>query len=631
MHLRSLLTKKPGRCQFEPLRQPVGDRCLMQKPGRNARLFTVLSLLVGLRMLGCRPTSSTPEAVTLSPPSPASETPIPQQPTPTPGPPTETPEPTATLLPQSTRPPVPTLESTPSPLTLKGPGVSYNGISFTIPLGLDEGVLVSMTRDSPGYTEFSFGEGHCLETGCVTVYPVESYREEILFGADIIDGLQSAIETQSMGYFPVLMAHILLRAQTQHIRFQNGTGIRAIVMAGQNLVFANNESVRYEFHGLTGDGRYYVSATFPIDVPILLSTHDPAQNTNEAAIPVPELPADDIQMGAVIREYNQEAQRQLDALDDPSFVSDLGLLDTLVGSLLIAPSTELDGIATDGAGFLEADIDYSGTWYRETFSYTKQAENIRHFILVMPESQVDRATADEVFSSISFQSSSGVLSMREDREEYAWALEYLYDAPNGHFRGQFELGTYYVAAAFVAAPISKAEAGHPDDTILHAGITGGGASTDYWRIEIEPGENAIKLNLTDRDGWACPWLYVHNGRSFERRTEILRNVRRKQNEQTEVSPIGPVEITDGAVILMVAEEKEEVSFIDDLYVIVDGTEVRAEANSWAAAKVAEKDQDYLVITGGESFEFRFKLPGSFADRLQTTASVVVSGFYVPLD
>jgi hypothetical protein len=139
------------------------------------------------------------------------------------------------------------------------------------------------------------------------------------------------------------------------------------------------------------------------------------------------------------------------------------------------------------------------------------------------------------------------------------------------------------------------------------------------------------LNLTDRDGWACPWLYVHNGRSFERRTEILRNVRRKRNEQTEVSPIGPVEVIDGAVILMVAEEKEEISFIDELYIIVDGIGVRAEANSWAAAKVAEKDQDYLVITGGESFEFRFKLSGSLADEPRTTASVVISGFYVPLD
>jgi hypothetical protein len=482
------------------------------------------------------------------------------------------------------------------------------------------------------YTEFSFApDGYCLETGCVTVYPVASYREGTLFGDDIIDGLESAIGTQSNGYFPVLMAHILLRAQTQHMRFQNGAGIRAIVMKGQDTVLANNESVAYEFHGLTDDGQYYVAAVFPIDAPILLSTYDLAENTNEAAVPVPELPTDDVEMGAVMREYNQEAQRQLDSLGGSDFTPDLGLLDALVSSILIEPPPELPSVATDNVGVLQVDVDYRGTWYRETFSYTRQAENIMHLVLVMPESQVDKATADQIFSSVDFSAGPGALSVREDREEFAWALDYLHKAPAGYFRGQFEPGTYYVAAAFVAAPLSREEAGQPDDAILYAGITGGGASTDYWRIEIEPGENAITLSLTDRDGWACPWLYVYNGRSFERRTEILRNVRGKRNEQTEVSPIGPVEIVDGAVTLMIAEEREEVSFIDNLYIIVDGIKVRAEASSYVAAKVADKDQEYLVIAGGEFFEFRFTLPDSFAGRQRTTASVVTSGFYVPLD
>jgi hypothetical protein len=510
-------------------------------------------------------------------------------------------------------------------LIFKGPAVSYNGISFTLDPGLGDEVSASTASDSLGDTEFSFGEEGCLQAGCVTVYPVQSYREEIMFGADIIDGLQSAIETQSNNYFPVLMAHILLRAQTQHLRFQNGVGIRALVMKGQNTVLANNESVVYEFHGLTDDGQYYVAATFSIDAPMLLSTCcDPADNTNEAAIPVPELPEDDVERGAVMREYNQEAQRQLDALDSSGFVPDLGLLDALVTSLLITPPTELPS-AADAVGFLQVDVDYRGTWYRETFSYTRQAENIAHFVLVMHESQVDRATAAQVFSSIDFSTFPGSLSVREDREEFAWTLDYVYEAPSGYFHGQFEPGTYYVAAAFVAAPISR-----EGDALLYAGITGGGASTDYWKIEIEPGENTITLSLTDRDGWACPWLYVYGGRSFERRTEILRNVRGKQNERTEVSPIGPVEILDGAITLMVAEEKEEITFIDELYIMADGIEVHAEASSCSATRVAERDQDYVTLTSGESCEFRFTLPDSFTGRQQTAVSVVVSGFYVPL-
>jgi hypothetical protein len=284
---------------------------------------------------------------------------------------------------------------------------------------------------------------------------------------------------------------------------------------------------------------------------------------------------------------------------------------------------------TPSLGLLEVDIDYSGDWYRETFGYTSRAKNIKHFVLVMPASEVNRATAAEIFTSIRFPTSPHVLLMTEDRKEFSWALEYLYEAPEGHFRGQFEPGTYYVAAAFIAAPLSKEEAGLSDDVILYPGVTGGGASADYREIVIEPGESKIEFSLSDENGWACPWLYVYSGHHFERRTEILRMARGKQNEKRELSFIGPVEISDLSVVLAIAEEKEETAFIDEFYIVADGLKVYAEANAQVAAKVAKKDQDYLIITSGESYEFSFNLPDSFAGRENTSVSVVVSGFYVP--
>ncbi len=532
--------------------------------------------------------------------------------------------------------PTPTTTAPPTILGLAGPDISYGGISFTIDPALGDRVFVDKTLDSIGCTNFSFAsEGFCRKVGCVIVCPVESYRAEILSGDDIIEGLQSAIERQSNDYFPVLMAHILLRAQTQHLGFQNGAGIRAIVMNGQDLVLANNESVEYEFHGLSDDGQYYAMVIFPIEAPILLSTYDPAENTNKAAIPAPQLPDDEMQIGVVMREYNQEAQRQLDLLAGYSFMPDLELLDALVDSLLLTPptsSTEPSTPATPGAGFLEADINYSGHWYREAFGYTRRAKNIKHFVLAMPESEVPRATAAEVFTSILFPSSPNVLLMREGRKEFSWALEYLYEAPEGHFSGQFEPGTYYVAAAFIAAPLSKEEAGLSDDVILYPGVTGGGASTDYFKITIEAEKNRpLKFTLTDENGWACTWLYAHNGRNFERRTEILRNVRRQENEQTETSNIGPVKIIDHTIIFRITEEKEEVSFIDEFYIILDGQKLHPEMDAHFVTRVAEQDQNYLTIKQGESFEFRFKIPRSFAGREQGNISVVVSGFYAPIE
>ena len=64
----------------------------------------------------------------------------------------------------------------------------------------------------------------------------------------------------------------------------------------------------------------------------------------------------------------------------------------------------------------------------------------------------------EIFTSLRFPASPDEVLLREDGQKYAWVLETLYEAAEGRFRGQFEPGTYYVAAAFIAAPLTKEEA-----------------------------------------------------------------------------------------------------------------------------------------------------------------------------
>ena len=190
---------------------------------------------------------------------------------------TRTPTPTSTATARPTEAPPPPPSPTPEPTLkpaegrLEGPDVSYHGVSFTVDPVLSDAVFADMAPDSGSYANFSFApEWYCRKVGCVMVHPVESYREEIWFGNDLIDDLQSVIETESNRYFPVYTAHILLRAQTEYIGFQNGRGIRAVVIMGHDLFFANNESLQYEFHGLTADGKYYVEVMFPIAAPILV-------------------------------------------------------------------------------------------------------------------------------------------------------------------------------------------------------------------------------------------------------------------------------------------------------------------------------------------------------------------------
>ncbi len=293
------------------------------------------------------------------------------------------------------------------------------------------------------------------------------------------------------------------------------------------------------------------------------------------------------------------------------------------------PAPPLTPTPTPRLGILDVDNNYAGRWYVETFGYTRDAKNIRHYILVMPEGESGRASAGEIFSGLEFSGDPDAPSLRQERQRYAWALEFLHAAPGGHFRGEFVPGTYQVAVAFIAAPLTREEAGVPDDAILYAGITGGGASTDYRKTVIQPGENTLQFILSDKNGWACPWLYVLGRHGFERRTEILRNLHREASATTETTNIGLVEIIGGAVTVAVAEERDEVTFLDQLVIIADATRVIMDPAADSAIRVANQDGTYLVIANGETWTFRFPLPAAFTGHERATVSVIAAGFYVP--
>jgi hypothetical protein len=276
-------------------------------------------------------------------------------------------------------------------------------------------------------------------------------------------------------------------------------------------------------------------------------------------------------------------------------------------------------------GILKVDINYVGSWYRETFHYARDAANIRHVVLVVPESEASRADAGWIFTSLVFQE-DGSLTVSPDRQEYAWALEYVHEAPGGYFEGSFAPATYAVAVAFVAAPLTQEEAGAGPDAILWPGITGGGASTDYQMVMIGAGTTtASTVQVTDDNGWACPWLHVYNGHTFERRTEILRQLRGPDQERTEVTPLGPVPVVDGVITIRIAEERDEVSFIDALYLKIDGATVRAEGDPVVTAQVAAADGNALILQRGDAVELRFRVPASYAEG--DPVQVIATGYY----
>jgi hypothetical protein len=149
-------------------------------------------------------------------------------------------------------------------------------------------------------------------------------------------------------------------------------------------------------------------------------------------------------------------------------------------------------------GIVKIEINYTDQWYREVFNYSPQAENIRHYVLIVPQDEAEQISPGWIFISIAFPTFPGEMSARPGQEEMELQYVYLHEAPEGRYIAELEPGTYYVAASFIAAAIDSDN----DGAILYPGVTGGGASTDFREITIEPGKtSAIQINLTDDNGW----------------------------------------------------------------------------------------------------------------------------------
>ena len=280
-------------------------------------------------------------------------------------------------------------------------------------------------------------------------------------------------------------------------------------------------------------------------------------------------------------------------------------------------------------GELTMDIEYRDDFYVETFGYTRDAPNIAHYVLVVPAADAHLFDGVSVFTSIQFPATpDDPIRLVESQQEYAWILDYLHKAPQGRFRGRFPAGDYLVKAAFLAAPVSREEAGLGDDAILWSGVTGGGASTrEYIEVTVEAGQTkTLDILMTDANGWACPWLYVHDGEGYVRVTELLRNLEGADAQRVEETRLGPVPVVDGTVRLRLAEEKPEISYIDQLAVMING--VRVQPGGALGDRLFAVDGDMLTLREGQTVELVFPVPLRFDQAEFVHVTVVAQGYYV---
>lgn len=199
---------------------------------------------------------------------------------------------------------------------------------LTIPAETIPEAMMEMSH--PTYTRFNFDVyilGKRFHDPRIEVYPVAEYKQVNKTVGGVMDALQQYLAygtTQgSIPFLPLFNAGQLVRVKVQKLNFQNGSGVRFLTMYGQWIPPINNQSFFYTFQGLTSDGKYYVTAIFPITHASLPEFDGvPSGFTNES-------------WAAQAESYIAKQAADLEGQADGSFLPSVATLDALIQSLVV--------------------------------------------------------------------------------------------------------------------------------------------------------------------------------------------------------------------------------------------------------------------------------------------------------
>jgi hypothetical protein len=137
---------------------------------------------------------------------------------------------------------------------------------------------------------------------------------------------------------PLINATRVLGVQDKLVSFQNGKGQRAIVHYAQDLGPLTNEGLFYSYQGVTDNGLYYVSATFPVEARVLPKTFaDGFPGMPTAG------PGDPGYMEAYVEamnRFNHDSTERLEQLSAADYQPNLHTLDAAIRSLFSGEAPE---------------------------------------------------------------------------------------------------------------------------------------------------------------------------------------------------------------------------------------------------------------------------------------------------
>jgi hypothetical protein len=157
----------------------------------------------------------------------------------------------------------------------------------------------------------------------IFVYPVQGLAVNEV-AAKISQDLAALLESQQPGdnlpYLPLYNAAQVIHPQVKYLDFKNGKGVRYLTQFDQAPLLISNHELLYTYQGLTSDGKFYVAAVLPVNLPGLPASEIPT-----------ETPGPDY--ATKFPQYLSDTVAMLEGQPAGSFTPDLSKLDALMQSI----------------------------------------------------------------------------------------------------------------------------------------------------------------------------------------------------------------------------------------------------------------------------------------------------------
>ncbi len=245
------------------------------------------------------------------------------------------------------------LTAAPTPVA-PGNGVIVGNISFVIPTGLAstatheviaraESDQVAPWEVAPEHTVFTLEDfslpGKQMKAQ-IFVYPADDYaniNQGVAENIKKIKALTSEsgmdVNNDTMPHVPFYNAAQVIAAQTQVFNFRNGAGVRYITQYGQDVSPITNNWLFYTFQGLTSDGKIYIVAIFPIEVPVLAQGDVQNSPVPSDGVPFPDYNDPNANFPA----YFDAVTQKLNSLSPDAFSPVITQIDALIQTIQVVP------------------------------------------------------------------------------------------------------------------------------------------------------------------------------------------------------------------------------------------------------------------------------------------------------